>query len=77
MVETVTMHGIRVKESWFSREYEGSKVAGIVIHNRGFSIVGKLTPTPKQIRPIYVQQRDIPVDSVAERRCELFQVVRG
>ena len=77
MVETVTMQRICVEESWFSRLYKGCSVAGIVVHNPGFTIVVKLTPTPIQIIPIYVQQRDIPVDSVTERQSELFQVVRG
>ena len=76
MVEVVTLEGIRVEESWFPIQNVDGSVARIVVNDRSFPIVLKGTTTPKQFSPVYVQQCNIPVDNVADRRLQLFQRVR-
>ena len=75
-MEVVTLEGIRVEESWFPIQNVDGSVARIVVNDRSFPIVLKGTTTPKQFRSVYVQQCNIPVDNVADRRLQLFQRVR-
>ena len=69
-MEVVTLEGIRVEESWFPIQNVDGSVVSVVVNDRNFPIVLKGTTTPKQFRPVYVQQCNIPVENVADRRLQ-------
>jgi hypothetical protein len=76
MVEIVALEGVRIEETWFPILYEDGSVAGIVVNESSFANVLKGTTTSREVRPVYLQQCNITVHSVTDRRLQLFQRFR-